>query len=152
MAFAFPLFPFVCSIAPLPKQAISLNIWQKHDKQSISSEHQPTQPPQSQDALCQLLLYTGTRTVSELFKHFSKPTIFQGASAANPWWKMLSCDVKGVDEGRIYAPPDSALFWLMVHLSPSFFVQRTLRQMTGNPAVNLVCSRQKKKNLNFTEV
>lgn len=67
MAFAFllpPAFSRVCSVALLPKQEISPNIWQKHDKQSILSDHEPMQPPQSQDALPQRLLYTGDQNVS----------------------------------------------------------------------------------------
>lgn len=50
----------------------------------------------------------------------------------------------------IHATLDSALFWLMVHLSPSFFVQWTLLKMTGNPALNLV--RSPPKIFNFTKV
>lgn len=87
----------------LPKQAISFSIWQKHDKQSISSEHGPMQPTQSQDALCQLLLYTGTNTLSELLKHFSNPLLsgLQKCIYNQRWKKVLSRDVKEVDEGRI---------------------------------------------------
>lgn len=96
------LYFFLLSVL-LPKQAISFNIWQKHDKQSISSEHEPMQPTQSHDALCQLLLCTGTNTLSELLKHFSNALLsgLQKCIYSQRWKKVLSRDVKEVDEGRI---------------------------------------------------
>ena len=83
------------------------SIWQEHDKQSISPElvHAAAPPPrQSQDALCQLLLYTVAHTAPQT-NHFqgllkciySEPCKMEG-------WKVWSCDVKEVDAGRICFP------------------------------------------------
>ena len=58
------------------------SIWQEHDKQSISPElvHAASRPPkQSQDALCQLLVYTVARTASQKLLKCSSNQLFSGA-------------------------------------------------------------------------
>ncbi len=158
--FHFPhFFLFVSSVALLPKQAISVHIWQKHDKQSISSELVHAAPTIPRCTLSVGIVHRHTYCFT-IAQTLLRPSIVRPAEA---YWHPalldnfeLWCKKKKKEKKKKsrwmenYAALDSALFWVTVHLSPLFFAQWTMHKMTRNPALNTVCSLP--KNLSFTRV
>lgn len=127
LAFAFSLPPFLflfclfsCSLTQARQYFFFFNIWQKHDKQSISSELGPCGHTIPGCSLSAVIVHSHTYCFA-IARTLLKPATLRAVKmylqpALQENVEMLKEQIK-----EECATLDSALFRLMVQLSPSFF-------------------------------